>query len=58
MVQEALGQCLGLGGDGGPVALGLPKDTPNSEVTRVVKERLIKPLGVDIVEAGPVRRTS
>ncbi|MDY6971248.1 MAG: UbiD family decarboxylase [Thermodesulfobacteriota bacterium] len=37
------------------LALGLSKDTPYKEITRVIKERLIKPLGVKTVDTGPVK---
>ncbi|MDY6974044.1 MAG: UbiD family decarboxylase, partial [Thermodesulfobacteriota bacterium] len=37
------------------LALGLSKDTPNSHVTRMVKERLMSPLGVEVVDEGPVK---
>ncbi|MDY6974507.1 MAG: UbiD family decarboxylase, partial [Thermodesulfobacteriota bacterium] len=37
------------------LGLGLSKDTPFREITRVVKERLEKPSGVKVIDTGPVK---
>ena len=37
------------------LAIGLPKDTPFKEITKTIKERIVRPWGVKIVEDGPVK---
>ncbi|MDY6973734.1 MAG: UbiD family decarboxylase [Thermodesulfobacteriota bacterium] len=37
------------------LAVGLSKDTPEREITRVLKERLATPSGVTVVDTGPVK---
>jgi len=37
------------------LAIGLPKDTSFKEITRVIKERISKPSGINITDTGPVK---
>ncbi len=37
------------------LSIGLSKDTPFKEITRVIKERISKPWGVKVVDSGPIK---
>ncbi|MDY6973925.1 MAG: UbiD family decarboxylase [Thermodesulfobacteriota bacterium] len=37
------------------LSVGLPEDTPYKDITRVVKERLERPSGVNVLDTGPVK---